>query len=440
MGEIENETYLRPSEAHRRPLKHGPPLRLTMRKLIDEHLSEKRKLRGKDTTQNYLARLLPVLEFCELQHIRKRYPYAETIDRGFVVDLRAYLFDRRVARNGHPLTYLHRMSPRQIHNVLSTLAMVLNWAHRPDVNKLPLSFSNPLTSDVIGKLPAKDPLAPPKVPVELRIEMVNRADAWQLAAFALLFVLPPRPEDFAGLLVSDVLWPQRQMQFGIRMNGDDFNKGRQCYRAPFPPELDPIIGWLIGGRNEGPLIRRRSVLDGSRPACAKLTSEINLTHAYHRLLENAKTGEVQADQDRKRLFRRLLRQMGGASEDSLAREFQKVLARIDGTPGIRLYDCRGSITTDLLNAGVDKDLRLYLTGHSLRGEILAHYQSLDLERHLTGYFRHISPLLKAIATRASELGMSNPAPANQLKDVPIVPVPAVQAKSLDHTANHEGQS
>ena len=58
-------------------------------------------------------------------------------------------------------------------------------------------------------------------------------------------------------------------------------------------------------------------------------------------MAGAKPGTIQAKLDGKRLFRRLLRAMGGVSEDSLAKEFDKVLAsaQLAGRPGLGSTTC-----------------------------------------------------------------------------------------------------
>jgi hypothetical protein len=83
LGEIEDGSYLRPTEARRRPLSRGSVPRLTLRQLSNEYLSDRRRLRGQRTAATYRARLLPVLEFAERPAIRQRWPLAWSIDREF---------------------------------------------------------------------------------------------------------------------------------------------------------------------------------------------------------------------------------------------------------------------------------------------------------------------------------------------------------------------
>ena len=65
MTEIENGSFVRPSESRKRQLsKHRSP-RLSLCQVINEFLAEKRKMRGKQTADTYKSRLMPVLDFAE---------------------------------------------------------------------------------------------------------------------------------------------------------------------------------------------------------------------------------------------------------------------------------------------------------------------------------------------------------------------------------------
>lgn len=65
-----------------------------------------------------------------------------------------------------------------------------------------------------------------------------------------------RPEDCAGLLISEVDFENHRRQFGTRFDGADFNKGRQTFCVPFPPELNSLLRELVGIRIAGPLLLR----------------------------------------------------------------------------------------------------------------------------------------------------------------------------------------
>jgi hypothetical protein len=171
--------------------------------------------------------------------------------------------------------------------------------------------------------------------------------------------------------------------------------------VPFPEQLQPLLRRCIDGRADGPLLRQRSIAEGlRRPRLAAGPTQA-IFDQFQRALQEAQPGEVQAAQDGKQLFRRLLRQMGGVSVDSLAKEFKGLLA----AAGTRFYDLRGSVNTDMNTAGVSELFQLYVTGHSLDEKILSRYVSLKLVDEMQHYFRHIQPLLDAIEDRAGYLGL-----------------------------------
>ncbi len=88
LTEIENGSFVRPSEARKAPLGRGRVPQLTLRELCNEFLGEKRKTLGKSSTKSYTNRLAPVLDFSELSASRKKWPLAASIDRAFMIELR----------------------------------------------------------------------------------------------------------------------------------------------------------------------------------------------------------------------------------------------------------------------------------------------------------------------------------------------------------------
>ena len=82
-------------------------------------------------------------------------------------------------------------------------------------------------------------------------------DRWQLYHLALSMVLPLRPDEAAGLLVSDVHFTESWLEFGTRLGGADFcTKGRQSFKLPFPrKEAATDSDTCISGRVAGPLLR-----------------------------------------------------------------------------------------------------------------------------------------------------------------------------------------
>jgi len=402
LSEIEDACYLRPTQASQRPLSVGAVPRLDLQRLCDAYLAEVRKLRGKKTAGTYLARLAPVLRFADTANARRRWPLAMDLDRDYAVALRASLFETLVTANGRAGGHSRTMSPRQVYNILSTLRGVFAWALRPDVRKLPAEFASPLTPDIVGDKPSKDPLRAVKLPLELRIRMVEAMDAWQICHLAPSLVLPMRPDEATGLLVTDVDFEKRRLRFGTRFGGRDFTKGRRSFEVPFPPELVPILRVCIAERGAGPLLRSRAVFEGRDYARLRVEKPDDVEAAFEAELAIVARGAVVTEQDAKALFRRVLRRIGGTSPDQLSHEFGGLIRTVGLAPGLRFYDTRSAVTTEMNRAGVPELELRYLTGHVL-GDVLNAYVTLDPDGAMSSYFERIRPLLVAIAERAAVL-------------------------------------
>ncbi len=404
LNEIEDGSFVRPTEARQRPLARGNLPRMTLRQLANEYLGDRRKLRGQRTADTYRSRLMPVLDFAERPAARQRWPLASSVDHDFAVRLRAFLHDEyRTTRNGRAGGAPKPLSARQVYNVLECLRSMLAWARRAEVRKLPADWGNPLTEDVVGKRPRKNPLREDKLPLEKRIALVSGMDGWQLCHLALLLTLPLRPEEAAGLLVTDVNWEKGWLEFGTRLGGSDFTKGRQDFVVPFPDELRPLLRICVGGRSTGPLLRRRSAWEGRRKR--SVTSPEQLLRMYQARLDKAPRGSVLTEQDRKRVFRRLLRELGGVSTDQLSREFRGLLQARGPVGGVSLYTLRHAVTTAMHRTPGMPHLELtYMTGHATR-DILAEYVCLDPVGAMRRYFETIRPLLDAIARQSKIVGL-----------------------------------
>ena len=393
-----------PAKLRQRPLSKGKVPRLSLRQLSNEYLSDRRRLRGQRTAGTYRARLLPVLDFAEQPAVRQRWPLAWSIDREFAVQLRAFLHDAyRTTRNGRAGGKPKLLSGRQVYNILECLRMMLAWARRADVRKLPADWANPLTEDILGALPKKNPLREDPLPQEKRALLVASMDRWQLCQLSLLLTLPLRPEEAAGLLVTDVNWAKGWLAFATRLGGADFNKGRQDFVVPFPEELRPLLRACVGGRTEGPLLRRRAAFEGHWPQV--VASSEHLVQLYEEKLAKAPRGSVLTEQDRKQLFRRLLRELGGVSTDLLAREFQRLLKAQGMEAGVTLYSLRHAVTTAMHRTPGMPHLELtFLTGHATR-DILAQYVSFDPVAAMRRYFETITPLRDALTRQAQAIGL-----------------------------------
>ena len=404
--QLEDGTFRAPSEARKRQLKSSRTPRNSIRQLCDAFLVEKRKLRGKQTADNYRNRLTPLIEFSERPDALREWPLAADINRDFVVRFRTFLHERKVTRNGRAAATEKPLSPGQIFNILDCARTMFSWARRPEVQQIPSTCGNPFTDDLVDHRPRKDPLRPVVFPLDVRIRLTALMDPWQLCQLGIALVLPLRPEDYTGLLISEVDFTNRLLYLGTRLDGWDFNKGQQSFRVPFPPELEPLFRRCADGRSHGPLLRQRTIVDRRRHAKLLVDSIEQIRDSFTRAMAGAKPGEIQGKQDGKRLFRRLLRAMGGVSPNSLGKEFDSLVAHAEVPAGARFYDLRGSASTDLKDAKVDPLIQKYVTGHSLEADIMSRYVSLRLHDDMQAYFQHIQPLLNAIARRAKELGLT----------------------------------
>ena len=403
LAELDDETYIRPSEIDKRILpKHTNP-RLTFRELAHTYLEEKRSLRGKRTAQTYYSRLVPVLVFAEHADSRRQWRLARDIDRQFAIDLRKILFQYSTTPNGRKGATPKPMSPRQVFNVLDCLRGVFNWASTPSVGKLPLGWANPLTEDIVGSCPGKDPCRPVKMPLNAVTPAIAAMDKWELCHLGLLFVLPPRPGEFAGLLIADVDFYNCCLKFGTRLGGNDFTKGRQSFVVPFPLEVEPLLRALVGGRTEGPLFRIPA--EFARALRSEFVSQEDVAVKFDDWLAALPRDSVYTEQDRKTEFRRFLVKHGGVSPDYLARAFKTLLKRAMGTTRGTLYDMRHAVTQAMKDSRMPHlDLR-YLTSHTT-SDILNEYTSIDVVGAMAQYFATIPNVLKAITERVESLGLA----------------------------------
>jgi hypothetical protein len=401
LAQLEDDAYVRPSEANGRILPRQSAGRLTLRQVISDYLDEKRRLKGAKTASTYRGRLAHVLEFAEIPENVRQWPLARDINRDFALSLRSHLFASRTTANGRPGGRQKAMSPRQIYNVMEAFRSALNWARSPAISKLPLDWRCPLTDDVVGSRPRKDPLRAVKLPLASLGPLISKLDRWQLCHLGLLCVLPPRPDEFAGILVGDVDFQARRIGFGTRLGGNDFNKGRQSFVVPFPIEIEPLLHSLVGGRTEGPLLRNKG--EFARPDRSKFGDMAELGHDFDVYL-SGRGAEVHSEQDRKMAFRAFLAIRGGISPDRLAKEFKSVVKGLSAGSALKLYDLRHGVIDAMKNSGMPHLDLTYLTSHATN-DILNEYSSVDVEKSMGMYFASIPALLGSIATRAAELGI-----------------------------------
>ncbi len=397
--QFDQGAFVRPSESIQLPLATGRP-RLSLRELANQFLSEKRRTKGRQTAQNYRTRLQHVLAFAENPINLRRWPLAQDIDREFAIELRAALHQVFTTRNGRAGGPKKPLSQAQIINAVDTLRNLLHWARQPSINKLPAQWSNPLTRDIVGTRPEKDPLRTVALPFESRIRLINTMNARQLCRLAISMILPLRPEEVCGLLLSDVDLSKSWVEVGTRFSGGDHSKGRTSFKVPYPAELMPILVQCIGDRNEGPLLCSPAATP-SQLQQPKSRDEIQ--RLFNARLATIEPSEVQNENDRKAVFRALLQDLGGLSPKQLGREFKR-LARSIGITAC-LKDARHGVATAMERSGMDLLHLRYLTSHSTN-DIMNAYVVLDPTSAMQKYFATIKPLLSALSKRAEALGIS----------------------------------
>jgi len=405
LTEIDNGRFVRPSAKIKQAIKSTVPERLSFAELCNEYVLETRKLKGEDTASDYRARLIHAIRFLEQPDNRRRWPYARNLDRDFAIALKEYLFTTKTTRNGKPGAAAKPLSVRHVFNVMECVRTALNWAARPDKHLLPFDFANPMTREIVGDKPRKDPMRKQILPLDVRIALVKNLDCWELATIGLLALLPIRPEELEGVLIGDVDFESRTLRIGTRFKGADFTKGKTDLLLPLPGELMPVLNACAAGRNEGPLLRRRAIWDWSKlPKLDLADLEHFETLLQERLIAAGK--RTMSANDRKKIVRSLLRDLGGVDTNQVGKDFKK---RIAASAGINthLYQLRHAVTTDMNRAGIRLLELRYLTGHSVR-EIMNEYVGLDPQGEMQKYFNYAAPLLKAIENRGEELGCTVP--------------------------------
>jgi hypothetical protein len=401
---IDRGTFIRPSESEHLHVNEQTIPRLSVTELCNRFLMSKRAIKGKGTASTYRSRLNPLIEFGDRPEVLRRWTHSDQVDSAFAIDYRKSLFSCKTTRNGHDAASEIAMSPKHIQNCLETARTMFNWAREPQNGCLRPSFANPFTRELIGRKIKKDPLQENPLPMAHRIAMVRVMDEWELSVLALSMTLPPRPEEFEGLLISDINLTKRELRFGDHLDGRDFNKARVAFTIPILEQLLPVVRHNIAGRGEGPLLRRREIIAERRRA--KLTAECidDVARHFAEFQRQAKPNEIQNDQDLKRLFHRLLRNMGGVNVDRLRDAFKSARARARIEGKCRFYDTRAAVTDEMRDAGIaDMELH-YLTGHAVN-DVLVNYSGLKPHAEMAKYFKAIEPLLSAIAARAKDLGI-----------------------------------
>jgi integrase len=401
LGEIEDGSFIRRSEKVKQPevVVEQP---ITLRQLVQAFLIRKRAERGEQTAANYRARLKPALLFCEQPENQLRWPWAKALNREFVVELKSFLLSSTTTRNGRKSGVPRLISGTQVRHCLESIRTLINWACDPMVGKLPTQMVNPVNQRILPLKSHKNPLRPCRFTLEELQRLADGMDHWQICHFAWSLVLPLRPDEAVGLLVSDVNRSRGWFEFGYRFADSNFTKAKTQFVLPYPPEFLPLLTMCLQTRSSGPLLRSRRAIASN---AASPTSDDELHESYEHIVRDTRSN-VQAEHDRKLLFRRLLKQRwGGLSEDRLALEMKSVMAATLQRSDLKLYDLRHHVTQMMKDAGLPHLELRYLTGHACR-DILHEYSAVKPTEAMAHYFASIRPLIQSVMNRAAELGIT----------------------------------
>lgn len=404
LTEIENGTFVPRREARKHRFSNRPVPRHDLRGLTNAYLIDRRRLKGPDTARAYGNRLTHVLDFARQPSSRKKWPLAANINRSFAIEVREYLHKRTVSANGRPGSQARNMSPKMIRLCLEALRGLLHWASRSDVNQLPAEFANPITDEILGPKSSKDPLRSNPVPLDARIRIVQQMDDWQLLHLTPLLIIPTRFEDVSGAIISDFNLAKGTWYLGTRVNGNDFNKSRVDVHMPLPPDLIDLLRLVADGRPDGPMFRSRTDWKRTKKRRTAFQSRSEFESLCHAAISGSKAQDVETEQGRKNVIRKLLTKCGAVTTDTIGKELKALLAATGVDVNVRPYEVRSATTTDMNHAGVRHLEHRYLTLHTVN-DILNTYASLDPIGEMQKYFHHIEPLLEAVRRRTRELGL-----------------------------------
>ena len=392
LHELDNGIFIPPIDQKKQAVRRRVAnVSLDLGELVNQFLNHVGKTKGAKAKTTYLDRLRPILEFENNLVNRRRWPKASNIDGDFVTELLAWLrITPFQAKSGQP----RFRKEKTVRNILEALRTCLNWARRAENRLLPGDYLMPVTQEILGKEPPKDPFRPNPLSEDDKIKIIQEASDDELTVLALFILLADRADELAGLCIEDVDLNRRHLMFGINNTDLNFTKGHTAFRIPYVQALDGLINSLIAGRSQGPLIRQVSYQNEVAPQSVDLgaTWQVEAAKAPSR---------VRTSNDKKELFREVMRINGGASADYIGKLFAKVAKRA-GLRGLQPGFCRDSVTHLMERSGMTHLSLRYLTSHSTN-DILNTYTGLDIDGEMAKYYAMVSGLVQAIASRFPSL-------------------------------------
>lgn len=385
--ELGEGTFVAPSERRKQIVRPRVTESLETRDLVNRYLQYVRNTKGEGAKKAYLDRLRPVLQFDDLPDNRRRWPRVSSIDVAFVTEYLTWLRGTPIKNKRGEESF---RKEKTIRNCLESLRGCLNWAKRPENRYLPGDYVMPVTQEILGKEASKDPFRPNPLSEEEKIKIVEAATDFELLVIGLFILLADRADELAGLCIEDVDLERRHLLFGINNSDVNFTKGHTVFRIPYQQALDGLMGRLIAGRCQGPLIRQISCQNQGEDQAVDLV-------AGWQAEATKNPSKVRTPNDKKALFRKVMRKSGGASADYIGKLFAKV-AKKAGLQGIQPGFCRDSATHLMERSGMSHLSLRYLTSHST-SDILNTYTGLDIDAEMSKYYAMVPTLVQTIASR-----------------------------------------
>jgi hypothetical protein len=353
------------------------------------------------TVRRYTAALSHYLAFCGQPEVARACPYAGGVNRGFRLNLSAFLAQRQVKPNGRAAANGRLMRGQTF--VLDTVRALYQWAGDPERgNLLPEGYHNAfLRASGNRSLLHGDLLAQPDITLDMAMVFIMACDRFQLRLFVLMLLFGLRAAEpcflFREYLAADWL----QVPCNSELNY--LTKGRRSKRLPLVEELRPFWEALRQGSVHGLLYERRAVIEGRERAprrgatLAELVTEFQARCAANKSLDAA---------GRLRLRDLVLREAGAMHYDHVEQEFRRVARRLQWPPQATLKDFRHLFGTTLGNTPMAEAYKKYLLGQSVGRTALMAYTHLNKlqEQYAAAVRREWMPLVEVILQRLVETG------------------------------------
>ena len=196
--------------------------------------------------------------------------------------------------------------------------------------------------------------------------------------------------------------PDRLLAIRTLCRKPDFDQGPKRQAISALDELASFWELFRGGKNQGLLLKRRTVANGRDKAPLCGVDLAGLISEYRLRCDRAK---VTTAADRVCFRDAVLREAGGLDYDHMQGEFAKLTKKLGWHVSATLKDLRHLFATMINNAGMPEGYRRYLMGHSPGKAAILAYTHLDqLRRHYSAAVRQEwAALITAVNERVDNL-------------------------------------